>query len=499
MMTMKKHAFALTLALGALVAGTATAAVVELADGRTIQGEILAGQTTDDGLAVRVFSTGGVVVIDWDLVLPERAKAMRVEYGIDVAEDERVTVIGHVVTLVANGTQVRGVVENFDAWQAGAPQLELKTPTGIQTYARDAVGGVTSVEMDAQEGYTTDELYQRRLAESPPQSAADHFAMGDFCQRIGDYVHAKEHYDLAAADAEFGETPDGKSLAARLRKIDVLIRAEGAHKLVKAINRSMFQKSAKGWNQALAQLIEMDETVQDEQIREAIGLERLQSRVVRGRDDFFKRKVQITVYKATDALISKKVKERKPLRRDDDAAPGSAMRGTLAGARSWAVRELPAELWDKVSRDLGLEKDEVDRYWSERSSRKVQTVSYGTGSFIVVKRATLPGAGTNRRRPPGSRSRRADNSGGGGGKAAKPKTDEEWWDSRRANEKASWIEAYFAENGGVFEKIRTDESKLCDNCSGKGVISASNADGGENHTFCVQCNGAGKFRKVIYR
>jgi hypothetical protein len=92
---MKKSLFALTLAVsfaGAAICATdASAAVVELADGRTIQGEILAGQTTDEGLAVRVFQTGGVVVVDWDLVLPERAKKLRVEYGIDVPDDEQFT------------------------------------------------------------------------------------------------------------------------------------------------------------------------------------------------------------------------------------------------------------------------------------------------------------------------------------------------------------------------------------------------------------------------
>ena len=94
---------------------------------------------------------------------------------------------------------------------------------------------------------------------------------------------------------------------------------------------------------------------------------------------------------------------------------------------------------------------------------------------------------------------RSDSSGGGGGKASKPKTDEQWWESVRASEKANWIEAYFAENSGVFEKIRNDESKICDNCAGKGIISVTSTEGGENHTFYVQCNGSGKFRKVIYR
>ena len=46
----------------------------------------------------------------------------------------------------------------------------------------------------------------------------------------------------------------------------------------------MYQRN---WNQALAQLVEMDKDLEDEAIRDAIHFDRLSNRVVRGRDDFF--------------------------------------------------------------------------------------------------------------------------------------------------------------------------------------------------------------------
>jgi hypothetical protein len=490
--TMRQNLLALAFA-GVLLAAPAQAEIIELADGRTLQGEIVSGQTTDDGLAVRIFETGGVVVVKWEHVLAERAKELRVEYGIDIPEDESVTVTGHVVTLT-NGTQVRGVAENARQFEAGEEgTLRVKTPNGLQTYERSAVGRVVAVEIEALEAYTKEELYARELADNPPESPAAHFALGDFCQRIGDYAHAKEHYEEAAKDADFVSTNDGKSLEQRIRRADVLIRAAGAQELVAAINRA---KYAKKWNDALAKLIQLDEEYEDQQIRDAIGFDRLENQVVRGRDEFFKKRVQRVVYDAMEKMIERKVREKKPLRATED---GDGLSGTLAGARQWAARQLPTELWDKVAADLGLEKDEVDRFWSERTSRRVRTGNYGTGSFIVIKRATLPGGDNRRRRPPpGSRSR---SSGGGGGssKASQPKTDEQWWDSVRPADRARWLEAYFVENSGIFEIIRTDESELCSNCAGKGFLAIASSEGGESQTYCPQCNGSGKFKKVMYR
>ena len=490
---MKNTVLAFALVAVGLAAVPALADVIPLADGRTLQGEILSGQTTDEGLAVRIFDTGGVVVLKWKHVLEERAKQLRVEYAIDLPENEGVAVAGHVVTMT-NGTQVTGVALNLDDYQARASDtLRLKTPAGVQTYNRAAVGGVAGIEIEALEAYTVAELYELKRDENPPDSAAAHFALGDFCQRIGDHVHAKEHYEEAKKDPDFVATNDGKSLDQRLARTEILIRAAGAQEIAQAINRAIYSKK---WNEALEQLKQLDADFQDPKIRDAVGYDRLVNRVVRGRDEYFKRRVQMRVYDVMDDLIGRKVREKKPLRADQE---GTSLAGSLGGARQWAVRELPTELWDRVGKDLGLEKDEMDRYWSDRVGSRAQTGYYGTGSFIVIKRATLPGGDKPRRPPPGSR--RRDSSGGGAAasNASRPKSDEEWWDAVRPADRAKWIEAYFVENSGIFEIIRTDEADTCANCAGKGFLAAVGPDGGDSQNACPQCNTSGKFRKVLYR
>ncbi len=493
---MKRTLTTLALALGVLSAAPARAEFIELDDGRMIHGEILAGPTSDDGLAVRLFDTGGVLVVGWDHLPEERAKELRIKYGIDVPVDEVVEVDGHVVTLTS-GQQVVGVALNFAEYQSGAQTtLQVKTANGVQGYDSGAVGKVLATRVEALVAYTVDELYTMERDRAPPDTAAAHFQLADYCSRIGDHEHAKLHYEQAKRDAAFLETPDGKSLEARLRRCDILIRAKGAQDLVIRIKAAMRQKQAKSWNDALRLLFELDEKYKDPQIREAIRFDTFSAQVTRERDKYFRDRIQAKVVQVMSDLVDAKAREKKPLRKDDDSSP--ALQGTLAGAKTWAVRELPKELWAKAMADFGLDQEEFDSFWRDRSSRKNLTESYGTGSFIVMKKATLPGSERQRRPAPGSR---APGSSGGApaAQASKPKSDEEFWDGLKNDLRGRWLRAFVVEHSNIFNVIRTDESELCSACAGKGFTTSTGANGQDSNQFCPICNGGGKTRKVVYR
>ena len=82
----------------------------------------------------------------------------------------------------------------------------------------------------------------------------------------------------------------------------------------------------------------------------------------------------------------------------------------------------------------------------------------------------------------------------------KPKTEEQWWAmSARPTDRAQWLRAHFVETSGLFQIIRVDETEHCSNCGGQGFVTSQSSDGGSSSSFCVQCNGSGNFRKVIYR
>jgi hypothetical protein len=485
----------LTAALLALGGASARGELIELVNGNILQGDIVQGQTTDEGLAVNVYDTNGIVVIRWDHIVESRRKQLRLENGIDLPEGSVELIAGHRV-LLNSGEYLVGFAENP---RDSAP-LRMRTRTGTKEYDRSMLAGkVEDVQIDGLVVYSVEDLYQNIRNANPPETAAAHKQMAQRCMNIGAYDHAKEHLNAAKADAAFLDTAEGHTVEPMLRQAELMIRAKGASDLVQQIRQA---QNGTRWNEALKLLNQLDTEYKDEQIRKAIGFDMLEARIVKGRDTYFQRQIALDVYKVLESLTEKKAREQKPLRQDAANAPsGAAAQGSLAAARQWANRELDAQLWEKVAADLGLNKDELEKYWKDRSVKNVRRVNYGTGSFIVVKKATT---GTKTNEPP--RRRPAPDDRRSGGKnvpdkpaaVEKPLTEEQWWEKVSGNDKRNWLIAYFVETSNRFEILRTDEPN-CESCGGKGKIESTGTDGNTSSTFCRVCNEAGRFRTVSYR
>jgi hypothetical protein len=486
-------------ALCAVSAQSCRGDMIELVNGSILQGDIVSGQTTDEGLAVKVYDTDGILIVKWDHIVESRRRQLRLENGIDLPEETVELVDGHRV-LLNSGEYITGIAENP---RDSAP-LRMKTLTGTKEYDRSLLAGkVEDVKIDGLLVFNVEDLYQHIRDQNPPETAAAHKAMAQRCMNIGAYEHAKEHLLAASADEAFKGTAEGRAIDAMLRQAELMIRAKGASDLVQQIKRA---QSGQKWNDALKLLNQIDAEYKDEQIRKAISFDLLEARVVKGRDTYFQRQIALDAYKVLESLTEKKAREQKPLRPDAaTAAPtGAAAQGSLAAARQWANRELSAQLWEKVGQDLGLTKEELEKYWKDRSVKNVRRVSYGTGSFIVVKKAAAAGGKPGgseppRRRPPGS-----DKDKGGKNVPDKPQTvekpltDEQWWETRNNSDRRNWLIAYYVETSGYFDIVRADEPN-CEQCGGTGKITSTGTDGNQSSTFCKICNEAGRFRFVSYR
>lgn len=482
----------------AIGAGAAPAEILHLTNGEILQGDPVDGQITDEGFALKVYDTDGVVVVKWSHIEESQRRELRQTYGLEASEGSVEYVPGHRVRLIT-GDWIEGVAENI---RNTSEPLRVRTRTGVRSFDRSQLAGaVEDTQIDGLLVYTEEELYQRMRDENPPESGAAHKALAQRCLNIGNYGRAKEHILAAKADEAFRETIEGKVLDAMLRVAEVMLRAEGAQELVRQIK---FAQNQSRHNDALKLLNQIDAEYKDEAIRKAINFENLESRVVKARETYFKKHLALQLFRTLDKLIADKAKERKPLREDPDAPRGAAATGSLAAARQWANRELDNQLWDKLAADLGLKREEMEEFWKNRTVTNVRRALYGTGSFIVIKKAPAKpgGAGGDqpvRRRPPGA------GGGGGGGnapqkptKVEKPLTEEEWYESRGPSDRENWLTAYFVESSGRFHVLRTVHVN-CDSCGGAGMITSVGPGGDESQNFCKRCNGSGQFKSVEYR
>lgn len=230
------------------------------------------------------------------------------------------------------------------------------------------------------------------------------------------------------------------------------------------------------WNDALRELDRLGNLHPDPGDRRAIGLDALSAEIVAGRDRYFAGRIAPKVSETMDALIAANAKgEASAVAGTDGARPG-----TLAAARRWQNREMFTALWEKVAADLGLTKDELEKYWKSRRVAEPRTASYGAGSAVVVKRR--PEASDATSSPP----------------HAKPLTDEDWWSAADAAARGAWLTANFVETSGLFEVLRADDVR-CAQCDGKGFLDSGSAHGDDEGTACPACGGCGVVRSVTYR
>src|SRR5439155_25381368 len=116
-------------------------------------------------------------------------------------------------------------------------------------------------------------------------------------------------------------------------------------------------------NESLRLLRELERTEKDDALRK---------HVVDARDAVFRVELPRTLFRAMDALIEKRVRE----------APAD---DTYEKVRQWLAREAAPLLWEAVSTDLALDKDELEKYWKTREVETPRRATFGSGTPLVVK------------------------------------------------------------------------------------------------------------------
>jgi hypothetical protein len=537
----------------AVLAPAARAETLRLENGRVMHGTVDRGFVDEQYMRIQLFSTGGVVKVRWDHLIPEDRDQWQVDLGIKESQEaQELKVDGYKVLFVNNEIHYGAILhpESLDAGPSAEVHVQEKGKE--YTYARDRIARAEPMRLALELVYTPRQAYEMKRDEINPNNGQSHFDLADYSRAVGAYDEAKDHYTKAKEDRDFMNTPQGKQVDSKLATLEIVIRNQGlleelrkvrVHMAAGRSSQTEFAKAAKEFLMARDDMFRLMDENPDKKVQAELKLVDLATQVDKERRTFFEKRMPAEVYRwlqktAYDKAHEQKVKDIPPnLNRQDRAE--LEMKGTFEGARQYFVRQVREDLWAYLIKAVGaseqleeikkiVEKDpakltpedkkravrlatmekglitELQSYWKDRAKTGGYTTSYGLGTFIVV-----PNDLKLTRKPPPTQKK----SGGGGGKKQQQqqqqqqqqavdvvKTPEQWWEEASVNDRKNWLLSLCAEKAVDLLEVGRAWNEDCDACGGLGYKKVTEASTGEESAVrCTVCNGAKVVRKVRWR
>jgi hypothetical protein len=543
----------LAAALGLGLAPAATRAdVLRLENGRALHGSVDRGYVDREALRVQLFTTGGVVRVRWEHLIPEDRDAWQVALGLKDSSEALVLKVEAHKLLFTNASTMLGLVLNPEALDGPpAGEVRIQEKGKVVVMPRGQVARVEPVMLEIGLVFTPRQAYERKREELSPNTGPSHFDLAEYARQVGAYEEAKEHLLKAKEDPEFLLTGSGKLVESKLALLEILLKHRALKEELDRVNVRLiearssgrdFTRGAKIYLEARDVMYRLMTETTDKKVKDEFRMEDLARRVEKERREFFQRRLPPEVYRWLRQTAWEKAREQKvkdiPPGTDRQAAAILQMKGTFEGARQYFQRQVAEDLWNHLIKAVGAgeqlaeidkivaqnptkltpaEKERATRlaeldkglrgelldFWKNREKKGGATTSYGYGTFIVVKSDLKL-----TRKPPAANQGGGRRGGGGGGGAAGPppadvvKTPDQWWEEASGQERLNWLLSYCAERAGtsgLLEIVR-EENVPCDGCSGLGYRKTSEASTGEETvTRCPTCNGCKVIRKIRWR
>ncbi len=534
-----------------VLAPAARAETLRLENGRVMHGVVDRGFVDEQYLRIQLFSTGGVVKVRWDHLIPEDRDQWQVDLGIKESQEAlELKVDGHKVLFLNNEVHY-GTILNPEALDGGpTAEVHVLEKGKEMLYPRGQIARAEPMRLALELVYTPRQAYEKKRDEINPNNGQSHFDLAEYSRAVGAYDEAKEHYGKAKEDKDFLNTPQGKQVESKLATLEIVIRNQGlldelrkvrVHMAAGRSTQTEFARAAREFLLARDDMARLMEENPDKKVQAELKLVELATQVEKDRRVFFEKRMPAEVYRwlqktAYDKAHEQKVKDI-PLNLDRQQRADLEMKGTYEGAKQYFTRQVREELWAYIMKTVGatdildeikkiVDKDptkltdqdrvkakrladadkklsgELQGYWKDRAKTGGYTTSYGLGTFIVV-----PNELKLVRKPPPTTTKK---SGSGGQKKQQPqqqqqavdvvKTPEQWWDDASVNDRKNWLLSLCAEKAGDLLEVARAWNEDCDACGGLGYKKVTEASTGEESAVrCTTCNGAKVVRKVRWR
>ncbi len=481
--------------------------MLKLRDGRILWGSV----TSHDAELVTFerLDTGGVVRLPWDFIDPDVSRQMQLEHGYIEPAGEEILVTADSIPIHGGENVIGHITKRTDE------ALWVQTAGGTLPIPLQRISGAsTRVQVPALEVYTRDQLYNEqltllgvRLAQEGEPGAEAHFELGDFCERILDFQNALAHYEVGAQLAPQLRANEVASILGRLTE--------------KAANQEQWEylkdadllRARRYYARALEKLDVFPQLYPDSPVMG--DWERLKSKALKGQERALREEIVRRWYFHAQ-------------RHAQRAARELPFEETVAWIEGPMGEEIAASVLEDVTRIApDLSEETVRALWEEREGGRVQTASYGLGTWLLGEdRARAMDSDDEDEEAEANdpkdelrddlrqrmkryvdaqrRSARRQQQGGG-------EDPQAFWERSSVSARRLWIMAYYAEFSGDMRVVRTRLAN-CRECGGTGakeVIylgSAKTRDAGSTGkssghrlTECPTCHRTGVVRRVQYR
>ncbi len=477
--------------LVATLSTVASGEIIRLRNGVELHGELIEFNA-EQGVTVRRFDNGGVITLRWEHIMEADATAIKVAHGYGGMEAEPILVKAKRF-LLANGDYVIGVTVESD--RPGVVTLHRLGKN--YPYLHSQVKDVETVEVEAQEVFTAQELYDREVGEALPETALDHFKLAVFCESIAYYDRALEHFQMTVE-----QDPDFKPdvVAQKISQMEVKKGEVDATQLLNEIKNRLYKKQ---FERALAFCDDFAETFSDS--RQMGELEKLKAKVLTKKTEFFQQKILTDYFSYLD-IIARKVASDKEIRIED--------------ALAYARDEMGNDVRTKLAGLYVMADEDIETLWANRKGGRARTVSYGTGTFLLGEEAKeVPEAESEenkeeeeeepatvdeklrkkieaikKERAKQSKSRRSrlqiDDIG---------QSPEQWWRNSDTDSRKQILVAFYTEKSGDMKIVRVRFRK-CRQCNGRGWFEAYSVNQNEEKKDpCPVCKTLAIERIVTYK
>ncbi len=464
--------------------------IIRLKNGVELHGEVTAFDP-EIGVTVKRFDNGGVVHLRWGHILDADVKALRRDRGYTDEEAKPILIRAKKLWL-SSGDYFVGI-------QVESPQpgmIAVKRLGKVYTFRQPQVRNMETIEVEKQEIFTLDELYQEKVAEGLPETALDHYNLAIYCESVTDYARALEHLQQTAElDSQF--KPD--VISRKIEQMDVKIREKDATELLNEIRNRIYKKRFEAAFALCDKFVE--ENPDSGQMTE---LEKLKALAMIKRHDHYQNRILTDYFSYTDR-IAYKVAGDKELKLED--------------ALAYARDEMGSDIRKKLAEVFKMEIAEVDELWLNRKGGRSHNATYGTATFILAEDAKrVPETETEEeetkkeepttldenlkkriekikkereKRAKKRRSRlRIDDIG---------QSPEQWWKNANVGSRKQLLIAYYAEYSGDMKIVRV-KFQNCSTCSGKGWFEYfSSNEEEQNKEPCTICKTLAIVRIVVFK